>query len=134
MSCLGYKSHHVLIGILTHQWHPKLIEVLLWVKVRYDTSKVTITSAYRSHKIHDKDSGIHITIPLRAFDIRSSVFDDPQAIADDINDAFIYDPDRPDMKVAIYHDSGSGLHFHIQVHDHTIYRKILTEVHNENTS
>jgi len=122
MSCLGYKSHHVLIGILTHQWHSKLIEVLLWIKVRY--SEVIITSGYRSSKIHPKDSGIHCTIPLRAFDMRSNVFDDPQAIADDINNAFIYDPDRPLLEVVVYHDTGNGLHFHIQVHDHTIYRPL----------
>ena len=123
MSCLGYKSHHVMIGILSHAWHPKLIEVLLWIKVRY--SEVIITSAFRSSKIHPKDSGIHRTIPLRAFDMRSNVFDDPQAIADDINNAFLYDPDRPHLKVAIYHDTGSGPHFHIQCHDHTIYRPFI---------
>ena len=125
MSALGYKSHHVFIGILTHQWHPKLIEILLWLTVRYSSYLLTITSAFRTAKITHTDSGIHSTIPLRAFDIRSNMFDDPQAIADDINDAFLYDPDRPDLKVAIYHDTGSGPHLHIQCHDNTIYRPFV---------
>lgn len=120
MSNIGYKSHRVLIGTLTHAWHPKLIEVLLWLTVRYST--IILTSAFRPHKIHSKDSGIHSTIPLRAFDLRSAVFKDPQQIADDINKHFVYDPKRPRYKVAKYKDIGQGWHFHIQVHDRTDYR------------
>ena len=120
MSCIGYKSHKVLIGTLTYAWHPKLIEVLLWLTVRYST--IILTSAYRLKKIHPKDSGIHGTVPLRAFDLRSAVFPDPQKIADDINAHFVYDPERPELKVCVYHDTGQGRHFHIQVHQRTDYR------------
>ena len=120
MSAIGYKSHRVLIGTLSHGWHPKLIEVLLWLTVRYST--IIFTSTYRPKKIHATDSGIHCTIPLRAFDFRSAVYPNPQDIADDINAHFIYDPKRPDLKVCVYHDTGFGYHFHIQVHDRTDYK------------
>ena len=122
MSAIGYKNHKVLIGILTNAWHPKLLEVLLWLTVRYST--IIFTSAYRPHKIHSDDSGIHSTIPLRAFDLRSRVFSDPQKIADDINAHFIYDPARPNLNLNVYHDTGQGHHFHIQVHPRTDYRTL----------
>jgi len=113
MSSIGYKSHKVLVGSLTHGWHCKLIEVLLWLTVRH--SVLTLTSAYRLKKIHPNDSGIHCTIPLRAFDLRSRDFEDPIKIRDDINKHWIYDPNRPWLSVCVYHNIGNGFHFHIQV-------------------
>ena len=83
MGTLNYKTHKVLIAMFKRAWHPKLLEVLVWLTVRYSTN--TITSAYRDHKIHDKDSGIHGTDPLRAIDKRSKDYPDPDAIAADIN-------------------------------------------------
>ena len=40
-------------------------------------------------------------------------------ITDEINKYWIYDPERPEKKVAIYHDAGSGKHIHLQVHPNT---------------
>ena len=123
MGTLDYKNHKVLISMLTKAWHPKLTELLIWNTIRY--SKNTITSSYRDHKIHLKDSGIHMTNPLRAFDKRSKDYPDPEAIAADINAHFIYDPARPHYQVCVYHDTGQGYHFHLQVHDRTVYRPII---------
>ena len=120
MGTLNYKTHKVLIAMFTRAWHPKLLEVLVWLTVRY--SKNTITSAYRDHKIHSKDSGIHMTDPLRAFDKRSKDYPDPDAIASDINAVWQYDPNRPHLQVCVYHNTGQGAHFHLQVHPNTIYR------------
>ena len=120
MGTLDYKNHKVLISMLTKAWHPKLIELLVWLTIRY--SKNIITSAYREREIHDKDSGIHGTDPLRAVDKRSRDYPDPEAIAADINAHFIYDPIRPHYQVCVYHNTGQGYHFHLQVHDRTVYR------------
>ena len=123
MGTLNYKTHKVLIAMFTRAWHPKLLEVLVWLTVRY--SKNTITSAYRDHKIHSKDSGIHMTDPLRAFDKRSKDYPDPEAIAADINSVWQYDLNRPHLQVCVYHtidNDPNRFHFHLQVHDNTIYR------------
>lgn len=120
MSAIGYKSHKVLIGTLTHAWHPKLIELLLWLTVR--ESHITITSAYRADKIHPHDSGIHATIPLRAIDLRSRDFEDPVKVQGDINQHCVYDKDRPWLNVCVYHNTGMGWHFHCQVHDNSVVR------------
>jgi len=114
MECIHFKNLRVLSGMFAVAWHPNLIKLLSWIVVRY--SRMTVTSSYRPKPIHDKDSGIHSTIPLRAFDIRSSGYGDPVAIANDINKHWTYDPKRAEMKCAIYHNTGSGFHIHLQVH------------------
>lgn len=101
-------------------WHPKLIELFLWLTVRY--SKITITCAARDKPIHKHDSKIHMTDPLRAFDLRSKNFVAPMKIEADINANFIYDPNRPHFDVCQYKNIGKGWHFHCQVHDNTQYR------------
>jgi len=126
MGTLQYKTHKVLIAMFTRAWHPKLLEVLVWLTVRYSTN--TITSAYRDHKIHSKDSGIHMTNPLRAFDKRSKEYPDPEAIAADINAVWQYDPNRPHLQVCVYHDTGQGAHFHLQIHPNTVYKNQNMEV------
>ena len=121
MSALYYKNHKVLVGMFKRAWHPKLIELLTWLTVRH--SKITLTSASRDKPIHSNDSGIHMTDPLRAFDLRSRDFPDPKRIEADINANFVYDPQRPYLQVCVYHDTGFGHHFHCQVHNRTYYRK-----------
>jgi hypothetical protein len=139
MSCLGYKDLHVLEGILVRAWHPILIGVTKWIVVRYSNDTLIITSAYR-----EGDKGVHGTDPLRAFDLRSHYFEDPEAIAKDINLSWLYDPKRPKYKVALYHakcpECGQNnmapyharclgcdyiikdcWHLHIQVHPRTIF-------------
>ena len=75
----------------------------------------TITSLYR---INDK--GVHGTLPLRGIDLRCRTPKIGQEIADIINAKFTYDPYRPNIKCALFHNIGLGNHIHIQVHPNTI--------------
>jgi hypothetical protein len=114
------KDIHVLHAMLTHQAHPILAELMQWFCVRY--SQTMITCAYEKREY----PSVHSLEPYRAMDVRSWVFTDPQAIVDDINAHWIYDPARPQYKVALYHDMGRGAHIHLQVHDRTVYFKEKT--------
>ena len=120
MSEIAFKNLGVLKGMFTYAWHPILISLLLWIKVRYSKESVLITCAYEDR---DRPS-CHCTSPLRAFDMRSWTFSEPQKVADDINSAWTYDPSRPKKKVAIYHDTGRGPHIHLQVHDKTVINTV----------
>jgi len=109
------KDTEVLNSILTHRAHPKMVELIVWFTVRYSQTVFTCAFEARDYpSVHDED-------PYRGMDVRSWVFDDPQAVVDDINNHFQYDPERPEIKTAIYHDVGRGRHIHLQVHDRTIY-------------
>lgn len=79
---------------------------------------IVITSLYRP-----EDSGIHNSIPLRALDARCRNNVIGKALEDEINHKWIYDPQRPQFKVAIYHNKGKGYHLHIQVHPRTRRRE-----------
>ena len=70
----------------------------------------------------DQKTAIHTSgPPHRAFDLRTMGLSSIEArrIESRINEAWIYDPTRPNLHVALYHDAGSGHHMHIQVHDAT---------------
>jgi len=112
------KNIDVLESMLIHPAHPKLIELLKWFSVRYSNTVFTGMFEERDYP------SVHSTIPVRGMDIRSRVFDDPQAVADDVNNNWIYDPDRPWLKCALYHDVGRGPHFHLQVSEKTDRRII----------
>ena len=136
------KNHKVLNALLSVPYHGKLIEVICWVAFRYvDRDRpLVITSGYRAG-----DKGVHGTRPYcRGIDIRSSTFSDPQAVVDDVNNHFTYDPFRPTHKVdgaeqplnvAKYHESkpGAGFHIHLQVHGRTVYNKGGKEVIEDGT-
>jgi len=107
------KDTHVLRGLLQNCFHPVLQEIIIAVADRFG---LVMTESYRAQKhLHD----LHGTAPVRAIDIRSWCYAYPEAVAKWINEVWSYDPDRPDMKCAILHDAGSGVHFHIQVHPMT---------------
>lgn len=93
--------------------HPTLRAVLRWIESRFGLLFIA-TSLYRID-----DDGVHGTLPLRAVDLRCRVPALGNVIAMMINDHWKYDPARPKMKVAMFHDAGSGWHLHIQVHDDT---------------
>ncbi len=112
-----YKNETVYRRSLSVAWHPKLIDIDLWIYYKYGT--FVKTSTYRPSRIHAKDSGIHSTDPLQAEDLRSRDHPYPQEVADDINANWMYDPERPNMKVCIYHDIGNGPHWHVQACDNT---------------
>lgn len=121
-----FANYHIMEQALSVPWHPKLVELNLCFITRYSYT-IVVTSAYRTKKIYAKDSGIHMTIPLRADDISSAEFGDPESIRDDINNLWIYDPKRPNLSVCVYHDVGLGQHFHLQVHDNTIRKEVCDE-------
>ena len=117
MSQIGFKDVKVLRGMFTKAWHPTLISLFVWLIVRY--AKVILTCVFE-----DRDyASTHSTDPVRAFDLRSRIYDDPEKIVDDVNKHWTYDPDRPQMKCAIYHDTGRGIHLHFQVHNNTTYKE-----------
>lgn len=101
------------------QWEfvtPRLRQIALWLEE--STGLIfTITSLYRIG-----DAGNHGQLPLRAVDLRCRHIGLANFIADLINDAWEYDHERPNMKVAIAHGKGSHLHIHLQVHDNTTRR------------
>jgi hypothetical protein len=82
---------------------------------------LTVTSIFRmgeGEKIHHTG---------RAIDLDDDIVlgpEEKQEIADVINDLFAYDPERPEMKVAIYHtvEGRGGDHLHLQVHPRTAKR------------
>lgn len=109
------KDHDVLETLLIHAAHPNLIKLLKWVVVRYSETVFTL-----GWEARDTPS-VHNTVPYRGADIRSRIYNDPQAVTDDINAHWTYDHERPDMKCAIFHDAGRGRHIHLQVHKNTKY-------------
>lgn len=109
------KNTEVLSSLLSHAYHYKLVSIICWICETWP--ETVITEGWRPKK-HDNDlHGLG-----RANDLRDRVYDDPQAVCDAINDKWEYDPKRPDYVVCKYHDSGNGLHFHIQVHPNTRQR------------
>ena len=93
--------------------HDKLVDVLRWLEGLYP-GRMTITSPYRAG-----DRGVHGTIPLRGVDLRSRNYSNPAKIEEHINQVWQYDPERPELRVCVMHDAGSGMHFHVQVHPKT---------------
>jgi hypothetical protein len=71
------------------------------------------------------DRGLHGTLPLRAWDLKCRDSVEGERIEDEVNERWIYDPDRPKFKVCLYHEnrSGRGKHLHIQVHPNTRRRQ-----------
>lgn len=115
------KDYKVLKSLLTATYHPKMINLALWIAHRY--SDATITSGWREEKVWSGDSGIHRTFPCRAIDWSVKGYEDPKQVEKDINTYWTYDPTRPEMRCAILHDIGQGLHLHTQVHERTTYLK-----------
>ena len=104
------KDIAVFYGIIAVRWHPKLVEVVTWADQQYPKLLV-FTSAHRP------GPGVHGTDPLRAIDLRSRHFIDPVVVCDNFNDEWDYG--KSPYKVCVCHDSGQGIHFHIQVRDET---------------
>ena len=65
------------------------------------------------------DSGVHgfwRGVDIRTSNLRSG---EAQSLVDWVNARFIYDPERPELTVALFHNAGRGSHIHLQVHPNT---------------
>lgn len=110
---IGVKNYEVLESLQV-EWHPKLRKIVEWL-CKYK-EHVVITCGYEKRNY----ASTHSVIPLRAIDIRSWIYRDPAELCTIINNIWIYDPNRPAKLCAMYHDSGSGFHIHIQIHEDTV--------------
>ncbi|MCP3940930.1 MAG: hypothetical protein GY710_05545 [Desulfobacteraceae bacterium] len=110
------KNTKVLHGLMSNLFDPMLVDIIVWVGVKFG---IMITESFRE-KTHVND--LHGEEPVRAVDLRSWCYPEDLAykIRDEINEKWIYDPARPGKKVAIVHDVGKGIHFHVQTHPNTI--------------
>ena len=95
--------------------HKNLRDIL--EKLGNEFGMFTITSLYRIG-----DRGIHGTLPLRAIDLRCRNKKIGKVIENWINKKWIYDPKRNKFKVCMFHDTGRGIHLHLQSHNNTIKR------------
>jgi len=94
-------------------WHPKLRELVAWLEESTGL-EFTATSMYRMD-----DPGVHGTLPLRAVDLRMWNEQLGEVIEEFINDHWQYDPERWKMHCCLFHNAGTGLHLHLQVHPNT---------------
>ena len=113
---LQYKTKEVYLNHATKTHDKKLSEIEFWIIKNFG---MLVTESYRKKK-HKHD--LHGTSPVRAKDIRSWHYDKPEKVVDAINERWAYDPQRPTKKVAVYHNSGQGIHIHLQVHPNTARR------------
>jgi len=74
----------------------------------------TLTSQFRIN-----DPGVHGQLPLRGIDWRMRNKAVGNAIVDLINAEWKYDSSRPHLRCAKLHNTGQGLHIHLQVHQKT---------------
>jgi hypothetical protein len=73
------------------------------------------------YKLHPWQS-VHQTTPIRGIDLR--LHNSSRKLADYINSNWQYDHERPKLKCALIHDSGYGLHVHLQVHPNTKRKEV----------
>ena len=95
---------------------PILKGLLFWLE---DSTglEFTETSGHRPG-----DSGVHGTNPARGKDLRMLDVGIGYAIESYIRHNWTYDTDRPHLNCALLHDSGSGMHLHIQVSANTVFK------------
>jgi hypothetical protein len=119
MAIVSFKNRGEFVQFLNNPPHPILKQVLNTLMVIAREDDLVFTSTYRPG-----DKGVHGTVPLRAVDIRvwNLKKNDPEDLVTNLNNIYIYDPERPGMSVAVLHDVGSGPHIHIQVHPNTKIR------------
>ena len=103
---------------------PKLARIFLEAAV-FARSKgypmLRVTSIYRdaNEDVRLGGSGIHVT--WRAIDIGAPGWNDNASatVAAEVNRRWVYDRKRPNLKVALYDEHGTGPHIHFQVHVQT---------------
>ena len=108
------KDPMVLSTLMLKSFDRRLVAVICWWIDNF--GRITITEGWRKKK-HPND--LHGEDPVRAIDARSWEFKNAEQMAKKCNEVWAYDPARPQMEVCVYHDTGQGIHFHIQVHPNT---------------
>lgn len=111
----AFKTDQIFRNFASVSLYKTLQELLLWFRKTF--GEPMITSAFRNN-----NTGVHGTIPLRAIDIRSYIYTSPENVVETINKFWSYDSNRPNFQCAILHNTGKGMHIHLQVHPNT--RKI----------
>ena len=111
---IGFKT-----PALIDDWHrldPKLQDVLIDCG-----ADLLITSLIRDGR-NDNELSVHYH--GRGADARSwnMTRGEAEALVERVNEAWVYDPERPGKKACIMHDVGQGEHIHFQVHPNTIKR------------
>lgn len=98
-----------------------IFDIVVYIEENFKKDVIP-TSIYRPYKKGQKHSVHNV---YRGFDFRSHIFtkEEIEQILNYVNEKYIYDPMRPQFKVAIYHNVGKGWHFHIQSHPRTTLRK-----------
>ena len=109
-----FKSYDVLRSYMDVQKHYKLRIIEKWIIQKY--KQIVITCAHERREY----PSVHDVIPLRGLDIRSRIYTYPETVVSEINKKWTYDPLRTDLKCAVLHDIGKGIHIHLQVCDNTI--------------
>lgn len=122
---VAFKDFKLFLFLARGKLHHRMIEVFhftadYFLFIFHHTP--VVTSLFREPV--EGESGVHGTVPLRAVDLSVSGLTEAQVsqFEADCNKAWIYDPERPEMRVCIRHDVGRGDHFHLQVHDRTVRR------------
>lgn len=92
--------------------HPFLIKVLKDIENEF--GQKVFTSLYRHN-----DPGVHGTIPTRGADIGEKNQIVGNVIKGWVNSRWIYDSERPNLKVCVFGDENHKDHIHVQVHKNT---------------
>jgi len=109
--------------------HPTLRDVVAFVVGIWPAADFDVNEIYRPPSDPNYKAGTpHCTVPHRALDAHTNgVISTWKALATEtlVNEAFIYDPARPDMRVAIVEGlpgrplADHAYHLHLQVHPAT---------------
>ncbi len=113
MAVLTKSDEIFIFDIMVAPFHSTMLNLMAWLTENTEEDLI-VTSGFRD----DPDS-VHGTVPCRGVDIRSWSLEDPQGLVDKINSFWEYDQSRPDMFCAMLHDTGKGMHIHLQTHPNT---------------
>ncbi len=92
--------------------HPLMRELLDDIEKRFGVQVITSLSRMR-------DPGVHGTFPLRGVDLRAWDVSKAKKLVRWVNKHWMYDLERPGLKVAQNHGEGTNYHTHLQVHNNT---------------
>ena len=108
------KNIDIFGALLSKEYDPILISILFDLHSIVDD--MMVTEGWR------EGGGVHSTEPCRGLDLRSWIYTSAKLVEIEtyINARWQYDPKRLRMKCCIIHDSGRGVHIHLQCHPNTV--------------